>query len=300
METSGRQNKNLAPQESCFGRRRRNQASSRYSTTLLILILVIVVAGIVYLQTHYAPKPVTAPSIQSLTENRQPTVPLLSVSTTTIEAQTDREITTAVPTYNLPEGEVSRGNPNKKQIIFTFDCGAGTSSADKVLEAAIEHNLKLTFFTTGKFAEQNPEVIKKFAAAGHEVFNHTYSHPHLTQISEDQVKEELTKADEIISGLTGTTTKPFFRPPYGNRDKHVLEIASILGFQSVYWTTDALDWETGRTNEQTKERIYSSLKNGGIILMHVGDDITGNILEEVFTYIEGQGYKIVSLTEGLK
>ena len=63
---------------------------------------------------------------------------------------------------------------------------------------------------------------------------------------------------------------------------------------------DALDWMTDKTAEQVKQRIYSNLKNGAIILMHVGDDITGNILDEVFTYIENQGYKIVSLSEGIK
>ncbi len=213
---------------------------------------------------------------------------------------TEPEVATTSALFVAPKGEISRGNPNKKQIIFTFDCGSGINSADKILEAAQKHNLKLTFFTTGKFAEQNPEVIKKFAAADHEIFNHTYDHPHLTQITDNQIKEGLEKTDEIIGGLTGTTTKPFFRPPYGDRNQHVLEVASNAGFQSIYWTIDALDWMAGRTDEQTKERIYSSLRDGEIILMHVGDNITGNILDEVFAYIEGQGYKIASLSEGLK
>lgn len=213
---------------------------------------------------------------------------------------TEPEVATTSALFVAPKGEITRGNPNKKQIIFTFDCGSGINSADKILEATQKHNLKLTLFTTGKFAEQNPEVIKKFATGGHEIFNHTYSHPHLTQITDEQIKEELEKADEIINALTGTTTKPFFRSPYGDRNQHVLKIASSAGFQSVCWTTDALDWMTDRTDTQTKERIYSSLKNGEIILMHVGDDITGNILDEVFTYIERQGYKITSLSEGLK
>lgn len=213
---------------------------------------------------------------------------------------TEPEIATTSALFIASKGEISRGNPNKKQIIFTFDCGSGINSADKILETAQKHNLKLTFFATGKFVEKYPETIKKFAAAGHEIFNHTYDHHHLTQISDEQIKEDLEKADEIISALTGTTTKPFFRPPYGDRNQHVWNIAASLSYQSVYWTTDALDWMADRTDEQTKERIYSSLKNGEIILMHVGDDIAGNILDEVFTYIERQGYKIVSLSEGLK
>jgi len=196
--------------------------------------------------------------------------------------------------------EISRGNINKKQIIFTFDCGSGDNSADKILETAQKHNLKITFFATGKFAEQFSDDIKKFSAAGHEVFNHTYDHPYLTKITDGQITEEFGKADNIISSLTGKTTKPFFRPPYGDRNQHVRDLAQSLGYQEIYWTTDALDWQEGRTNEQTKEKIFSGLKNGEIILMHVGDDITGQILDEVFTYVENQGYEIVPLSEGIK
>jgi peptidoglycan/xylan/chitin deacetylase (PgdA/CDA1 family) len=270
--------------------------NKNYLILALFLTAVIILAAIFY--QYHAKSSKTDIDFQSAAKT-EPTDSVaeqpLSPATTT-----ESEVATSSALSIAPKGEISRGNPNKKQIIFTFDCGAGINSVDKILAVAQKHNLKLTFFTTGKFAEQNPEVIKKFADGGHEVFNHTYSHPHLAKITDDQIKEELEKADGIISALTGATTKPFFRPPYGDRNQHVWNVAANLGYQSVYWTTDALDWMTGRTSEQTKERIYSSLKNGEIILMHVGDDITGNILDEVFTYIEERGYKIVSLTEGIR
>ena len=171
-------------------------------------------------------------------------------------------------------------------MIFTFDCGAGTNSAEKILEITAKHGIRATFFSTGKFAEKNPEVIKKFSVAGHEIFNHTYSHPHLTKITDEQIKEEFAKADEIISKLTGATTKPYFRPPYGSRNQHVLDIAQSLGYQSVFWTIDALDWMPDKTAEQVKTQIYSKITPGAIILMHVGDDITGQILDEVFIKLE--------------
>ena len=216
-----------------------------------------------------------------------------------IGIKTSEEISTAVP-FAMSEGEISRGNANKKQIIFTFDCGSGINSTDKILEVAQKHNVKLAFFATGKFAEKYPETIKKIAAEGHEIFNHTYSHPHLTQITDEEIKNELEKTDKIISDLTDKTTKPYFRPPYGDKNQHVLDIAEEAGFHSVYWTTDALDWMMDKTAEQVRQRIYSSLKNGEIILMHVGDDITGNILDEVFNKVESEGYRVVGLTEGLR
>jgi peptidoglycan/xylan/chitin deacetylase (PgdA/CDA1 family) len=259
--------------------------SKKSTIFILFLLSALILAGVFYWQTKQS-QPIPIPSAQNNTPQNN-----LSSS--------ENEIATSTPPF-IVKGEISRGNPAKKQIIFTFDAGAGTNSLQKILETAKTHNLKVTFFSTGKFAEKNPEIIKQIAADGHEIFNHTYSHPHLTQITDEQIKEELDKTEQIISGLTQKTTKPYFRPPYGDRNNHVLEIAKENSYQSVFWTLDALDWMTDKTAEQVKEKIYSNLKNGAIILMHLGDDITGNILDEVFTYIENRGYKIVSLTEGLK
>jgi peptidoglycan/xylan/chitin deacetylase (PgdA/CDA1 family) len=258
---------------------------------ILLMLLLLISGGIFYWQTR-APETIN----YNQPENYAPS----ETASTTPETQPEPETAMPAEEFVPTNKEISRGNTEKKQIIFTFDCGSGDNSADKILEVAEKHNLKITFFATGKFAEQYPDDIKRFSAAGHEIFNHTYDHPYLTKISDDQIKEEFEKTGAIINSLTGKTSKPFFRPPYGDRNQHVRDLAQSLGYQEIYWTTDALDWQEGRTNEQTKEKIYSSLKNGEIILMHVGDNITGQILDEVFTYIENQGYKIVPLSKGIK
>ena len=251
---------------------------------ILLLITAVLLAGVFYWQAK---------------QSKTPGSPKSSNNTSTLSQTSENEIPTSSPPF-VVKGEISRGNPTKKQIIFTFDAGAGTNSLQKILEVTKQHNVKVTFFSTGKFAEKNSELIKQISAEGHEIFNHTYSHPHLTQITDEQIKEELDKTEQIISSLIGKTTKPYFRPPYGDRNSHVLEVAKQEGYQSVFWTLDALDWMTDKTEEQVKDRIYSNLKNGAIILMHVGDNITGDILDEVFTKIENDSYKIVSLTEGSK
>jgi len=151
-----------------------------------------------------------------------------------------------------------------------------------------------------KFAEKYSADVTQIAIAGAEVFNHTYDHLYLTKLTDDQIRLELQNAETILSNLTGTTTQPYFRPPYGDRNSRVLEIAGQNGYQSVYWTLDALDWEASSTADFVKNRIGTHLQSGEIILMHVGDDITGQILDEVFTKIEADGYKIVGLSEGLK
>ncbi|OGZ29486.1 MAG: hypothetical protein A2562_02230 [Candidatus Nealsonbacteria bacterium RIFOXYD1_FULL_39_11] len=205
---------------------------------------------------------------------------------------------------NPPEvlPEIVWGNRNKKQVIFTFDAGSGIQSLDRILSVLEKYELKGTFFITGKWAEQNPESLRRISSAGHEIFNHTYSHPYLTRTEDEKIIEELNMADEIIYQITGVSTKPYFRPPYGDRDARVFEKAFFAGYRAVYWTIDVLDWkeDQGFTKEQSKARIMDNLKPGTIYLMHIGDDITGDILDEVFSEIISQGYSIVSLSEGVE
>jgi peptidoglycan/xylan/chitin deacetylase (PgdA/CDA1 family) len=203
--------------------------------------------------------------------------------------------------FPVTPAEIVWGNRNEKQVIFTFDAGSGTNSLQSILETLAKHNVKGTFFLTGKWAEQNPEAVKQISDANHEIFNHTYDHPHLIQLSASEIQNELQRTNEIIKNLTGVSTKPYFRPPFGERNSAVLDAAAQAGYQSVYWTIDVLDWkeDSGFTAEQAKERIFGNLSAGTIYLMHVGDNITGEILDEVFTQIENQGYKIVSLMQGV-
>lgn len=197
--------------------------------------------------------------------------------------------------------EITHGDINKKQIIFTFDAGEGSQSALRILEILRRHNIKGTFFITGKWVLHNPGLVQNIVSEGHEIFNHSFDHPYLTSLSDQQIRTELIDMDNTIVDLIKQNTKPYFRPPYGDRDLRVLKIAARAGFQSVYWTIDARDWmeNEGVTADQVRERILSNLSPGTIILMHVGDNITGEILDDVFTTIENKGYKIVSLTQGI-
>ena len=197
--------------------------------------------------------------------------------------------------------EITRGDTGKKDVIFTFDGGNTTQSADKVLEALAKHHIKGTFFLTGKMIEAYPDLVKKIAAQGHEIFCHTYDHPDLTKISDDAITDELEKTEKALLAVADISPKPYFRAPYGTRNDKVLAVAARAGYTSVYWTVDALDWMGPKikTQSQVKERILSRLAPGNIYLMHLGDTITGAVLDSVFTTIEARGYRIVSLTQGI-
>jgi len=198
--------------------------------------------------------------------------------------------------------EIAWGNRNKKQVIFTFDGGAGIQSAQAILDTLEKHKVKGTFFLTGSWISKNTDLTKQIAKKGYEIYNHTYNHPYLTQIPDAQIISELKDTDDLVFSLTGKHTTPYFRPPYGARTDHVRDVAAAQGYQSVYWTIDALDWKesSGETAAQVKDKILQNLKPGTIYLMHIGDNITGQILDEVFQQIKAQGYSIVSLSQGIK
>lgn len=212
---------------------------------------------------------------------------------TILEAPQQTNALSSTPT------EISRGATNKKQVIFTFDAGSGRNSISEILAVLEEHGYTSTFFLTGKWAQAYPASTRSIVNHGHEIFNHTYSHPDLTALSDRLIVSQLNKAQSAIKSITGVSTKPYFRPPYGARDQNVLDAAWSAGYRSVFWSVDALDWKPGITAHDVKLRILSNVSPGAIYLMHVGDTITGDVLDEVLTRIEGKNYTVVQLSEGI-
>jgi peptidoglycan/xylan/chitin deacetylase (PgdA/CDA1 family) len=197
--------------------------------------------------------------------------------------------------------EIVYGDRTKKNIILTFDGGEGNQSAEQILATLNKNGIKGTFFLTGKFVLRNQDLVKRIHAEGHEIFNHTFDHPHLTELSDTSIASELEDMDRILVGLIGSSTRPYFRPPYGDRDERVILAAAQAGFRSVYWTTDALDWEesTGMTAAEVESRILGGLHPGTIVLLHLGDTITGKILDRLISEIRERGYTLTSLTQGI-
>ncbi len=198
--------------------------------------------------------------------------------------------------------EIYLGKADDKKVIFTFDGGSGNQSTIEILNTLEKHKVKSTFFLTGKWVESNPYLVYMMNKAGHEIYNHTYNHPYLTSLNEEEIKNELNLMDQALYRVIGKSSKPYFRPPYGDRDERVKFIAASEGYQSVFWTTDAMDWlelSGGETNDSVINRINVNLRPGAIYLMHIGDKITGEILDKVLTDIQNLGYEIVPLTQGI-
>lgn len=188
--------------------------------------------------------------------------------------------------------------PHTNKIAITLDAGASAAPTPSILSTLKSAGVHVTFFLTGKWCEQNPQLVKEIAADGHEIGNHTYSHPDLRKVSDDAIRDQLAKAETLVVNLTGKSTKPFFRPPFGARDKRVLGVAADDGYRCVYWSLDSLDaFKKGITGQEIEERVLSRAKGGDIILMHCGSAPTAAVLPDVIEKLKQRGFDIVTISE---
>lgn len=156
----------------------------------------------------------------------------------------------------------------------------------------------MTFFLTGKWCEQNPGLVRQIAAEGHEIGNHTYSHPDLRNCTDEQIVDELVRTEELVKSLTGQSTKPYFRPPFGGRNARVLQVAGEQGYTSVYWSLDCWDaYKKGITAEQITSRVLDRIQGGDIVLMHCGSAATAQALPGLIAALKERGFEIVKVSE---
>lgn len=196
--------------------------------------------------------------------------------------------------------EIDRGNTGRPRIALTFDAGGPADPSARILDILAKHRVHVTFFVTGDWATQNPDLMRRIHAEGHEIGNHTMHHLDLVTLPDEQVCSELNRANQVLSNLTGVTTRPDFRPPYGSRDDRVRSLAAHLGYRTVYWTVDTLDWQTTATPESITKIVIDHLGNGIIVLMHAGSQVESQTLDGLMTKIEQAGYQIVSLSQVLQ
>ncbi len=195
-------------------------------------------------------------------------------------------------------GEIERGPESSKRVALTFDAGSTNVPTPAILAALRTRGLRCTFFLTGRWAEQYPDTVRAIAAAGHELANHTYTHPDLTQLSDAAIADELRRTDEKVRALTGRNTRPYFRAPFGARNRRVLQAASAAGYRHVYWTVDS--WDSVRkdiTASAIRARVTSLTGPGHIVLLHCGSAATAEALPQLIRDLQSEGYQIVTVTQ---
>ncbi|KUO66048.1 MAG: polysaccharide deacetylase [Gracilibacter sp. BRH_c7a] len=190
---------------------------------------------------------------------------------------------------------------NEKVIALTINVDWGEEFIPAMLDELEKYDAKVTFFVTGRWAKNNSEMIKIIDSKGHQIENHGYYHSHPDKLPVSKTQEEIMATDKVIVGITGKKTN-YYAPPYGERGPNGLQAASELGYTTVLWTLDTVDWKPESTPEVIAQRILEPKirygvkpeKNGAIVLMHPKEN-TLLALPLILSRLKNEGFDIVSI-----
>jgi peptidoglycan-N-acetylglucosamine deacetylase len=184
--------------------------------------------------------------------------------------------------------------PERPWIALTFDDGPHAGRTEELLAVLKEAQVPATFFVVGKMADRYPQIMKQMADEGHEIANHTYTHPTLSRLSDAQILKELKQTREAVHRLTGQNTY-LFRPPGGDFSRRVVRLTSKAGYKMVLWSVLTQDVQ-GASSRGMRQRILKGAGDGGIVLMHSGMTNTIEMLPPVIADLRRRGYHFVTIS----
>jgi len=205
-----------------------------------------------------------------------------------------------VAAQDVDYSEVAHGDPSTGIVALTFDAGnEGGGAAPQIMEILRERNLHVTFFLSGHWVDHNPDLTRQMLADGHELANHSYSHPDLTHLSDDQIVYELDYTDQVVWDAAGVHTRPYFRAPFGARNPRVLDVAAASGFRSIFWSLDSGDWLTRASAGAVAAKILRYAAPGDIVVEHVGSAASAEALPVILDELDQRGWRVGTVSEVL-
>ncbi|WLR53388.1 polysaccharide deacetylase family protein [Mesobacillus subterraneus] len=184
---------------------------------------------------------------------------------------------------DLPPMAIYKGHPEKPMVSFIVNVAWGNEYLTGMLATLKKHNVTASFFLEGRWVKNNPGMAKMIADAGHEIGNHSYTHPNMKELSAPKINEEIKRTNEVIEAVTGVKTK-WFAPPSGYYKDEVVEIAAAHRLGTVMWSVDTIDWQKP-SQDQLINRVMGKVHNGAMILMHPTES-TAASLDELITQIK--------------
>ena len=201
-------------------------------------------------------------------------------------------MSTSTSARSLPIYSVKR-NDNKASI--SFDAAWGNEDTQQIIDILAEYNVKATFFVVGEWVDKYPESVKALHDAGHEVMNHSNSHPYMTKLSVDDMLKQVNDCSDKIENVTGVRPH-LFRPPYGDYNDQVVNTLMENGYYTIQWSIDSLDWKDLSAKEITS-RVTSKMESGSITLFHNAALHTPEALPSILAYAQEQGIELVKISE---
>lgn len=204
-----------------------------------------------------------------------------------VEASTVLAVKRILPIYSVERED--------KVISVTFDASWGGDKTMAILDLLDQYDAKATFFLVGIWVDKYPELVKEIAARGHEIGNHSDSHPYMTQISEAKMRQELKGMSDKLQALTGVRPS-LFRPPYGDYNNQVVSVSRDEGYEVVQWSVDSLDWKNRGVDDLVK-RATTNIQPGDIILFHNDSEYIVQALPAILEYYKTQGFQMIPAGE---
>lgn len=210
------------------------------------------------------------------------------------------------PVGNATEAELAeynayyRENTDEKVLYLTFDAGYENGYTAQILDVLKEQEVPAAFFLVGNYIETEPELVKRMVKEGHIVGNHTYSHPDMSAIaSMEAFEEELTSLEKLYKETTGKKMKKFYRPPQGKYSQQNLEMASEMGYTTVFWSLAYVDWYEDQqpSHDEAFKKMIPRVHPGAIILLHSTSKTNAEVLDQLITKWKELGYEFKSLNE---
>ncbi|AIE59700.1 polysaccharide deacetylase family protein [Bacillus methanolicus] len=207
-----------------------------------------------------------------------------------------QQVSPEISLSDLPPAAVYRGNPEKPMVSFIINVAWGNEYLSEMLATLKKHHVSASFFLEGRWVKNNPELAKMIAEAGHEIGNHSYTHPNMKKLPPAEIIKEITRTNEVIEATTGIRPK-WLAPPSGSYREDVVKIASKLNMGTVMWSLDTIDWQKPAP-EVLINRIVPKLHNGALILMHPTKP-TAQALDQLILQIKQKNLKIDTVSNML-
>ncbi|TDU80870.1 peptidoglycan/xylan/chitin deacetylase (PgdA/CDA1 family) [Prosthecobacter fusiformis] len=185
----------------------------------------------------------------------------------------------------------------EKVVAITFDDGPHPDFTPRLLDTLRDRNIKATFFMVGRNVKAFPQIVRRMVEEGHEVANHSWSHPLLTSLGTESVESQMRRTHDAIIAACGRVPV-LYRPPYGQaRLSQRKRIRDVFGYATILWDVDPQDWQSPRKVEKVHDRILSMSKAGSIILCHDIHETTVNAMPALLDEMKRQGYHFVTVSQ---
>ena len=192
------------------------------------------------------------------------------------------------------------GNTGEKVLYLTFDAGFENGLTAGILDTLKKHQVSAAFFLVGNYIEKNADLVRRMAAEGHTVGNHTMHHYDMSKLSDKaSFSKELTDLEDLYRQTVGQELPKFYRPPQGIYSEENLKMAKELGYKTVFWSLAYVDWnqDAQPTAEQAFSKLLPRTHDGAVVLLHSTSKTNAEILDQLLTKWKDMGYRFGTIGE---